>query len=193
MSRNWTREQAAGIVANLDVETSGTFDPSAVGDNGTAYGIAQWRGSRQRDFERWAGQPLVGSSFQQQLEFVQYELTQGQPLERRAGARLRNARTAADAAAIVDEYYERSNGQARARRINLANQYVAGEITQTGGRLAAEGTDMSAADQARARAGQQVIIVPGQSSPVGQQNRVSPRQSSSMEVPLRIRLERQVA
>ena len=63
----------------------------------------------------------------------------------------------------------------------------------SGNTLAQEGTDMSAADQARARAGQQVIIVPGQSSPVGQQNRVSPRQSSSMEVPLRIRLERQVA
>ena len=44
------------------------------------------------------------SSVNEQLEFVQYELTHN---EKNAGRRLKNARTARDAGSIVSRFYER--------------------------------------------------------------------------------------
>ena len=184
IGRGWTREQAAGIVGNLAHESS-TFNPNDIGDNGRAYGIAQWREPRQADFERWAGRPIRGSTFQQQLEFIQYELTQGK--ERSAGNRLRQARTAAEAAEIVDVFYERSNGATRLLRIETANRYL------SGAGLSAAGTEMAVGDQARQRAGQQIIMIPGQPGASGDQQTVVPNQTHSGEVSLKIRFEKQVA
>jgi len=117
-SKGWSLAQAAGIVANLDIETGGTFNPAAVGDGGKAYGIAQWHPDRQAHFQSWAGRNIRGSTFEQQLEFVQFELTEGR--EKRAGNRIRQTTTPQDAAAITDQFYERSDGTARARRIRRA-------------------------------------------------------------------------
>ena len=117
-SKGWSLAQAAGIVANLDIETGGTFNPAAVGDGGKAYGIAQWHPDRQAHFQSWAGRGIRGSTFEQQLEFVQFELTEGR--EKRAGNRIRQTTTPQDAAAITDQFYERSDGTARARRIRRA-------------------------------------------------------------------------
>jgi hypothetical protein len=117
-SKGWSLAQASGIVANLDIETGGTFNPAAVGDGGRAYGIAQWHPDRQAHFQSWAGRGIRGSTFEQQLEFVQFELTEGR--EKRAGNRIRQTTTPQDAAAITDQFYERSDGTARARRIRRA-------------------------------------------------------------------------
>jgi len=117
-SKGWSLAQAAGIVANLDIETGGTFNPAAVGDGGKAYGIAQWHPDRQAHFQSWAGRSIRGSTFEQQLEFVQFELTEGR--EKRAGNRIRQTTTPQDAAAITDQFYERSDGTARERRIRRA-------------------------------------------------------------------------
>lgn len=185
IGRGWTREQAAGIVGNLDVETGGTFNPAAINDSEGAYGIAQWRGSRRTDFERWSGRSIVGSTFQQQLEFIHYELTQGN--ERSAGNKLRRARTATEATEIVDQFYERSNGVHRQRRIEAANRYL------SGAGLSAAGTEMAVGDQARQRAGQQIIMIPGQPGASGGQQTVVPNQTHSGEVSLKIRFEKQVA
>ena len=114
IAQGWSREQAAGIVANLEHESG--FDHQVVGDNGNAYGLAQWHPDRQTEFARWAGKPITRATFEEQLAFVQYELTQGK--ERSAGDRLRGARTAAEAGGIVSRYYERpadADGQASAR------------------------------------------------------------------------------
>ena len=92
-----------GIAANLGTESG--FNPSAVGDRGAAYGIGQWHADRQRAFEKFAGRSIVGSSLEDQLKFVNYELTEGG--ERSAGDRLRTAKTAGDAAGIVSRYDER--------------------------------------------------------------------------------------
>lgn len=127
-SRGWTPAQAAGFAANLQVESN--FNPAAVGDGGRAYGIAQWHPDRQAAFQRWAGRDIRGSTFEQQLEFMQFELTQGN--ERRAGTMIRQATTPEQAAAMVDQYYERSNGHARQRRMQLAASY-AGNIPVTAG------------------------------------------------------------
>ena len=116
--KGWSLEQAAGIVANLQAESGQNLNPSALGDNGQAYGIGQWVGPRQRLFATKMGRPLQGSNLQDQLDFIQWELTNS---EAKAGRALKGAQTAADAAAIVDQYYERSNGQARQKRMAMAN------------------------------------------------------------------------
>jgi peptidoglycan hydrolase-like protein with peptidoglycan-binding domain len=83
-SKHWSREQAIGIVANLDAESG--MDPGIQQHGGgPGYGLAQWEGPRQLEFQRWAHRSIKGSSFDQQLEFVQYELTH---TERSAGNKL---------------------------------------------------------------------------------------------------------
>ena len=119
LDQGWTPEQAAGLVANLQAESYDHIDPAA--ENSGAYGIAQWRGSRKRDFEQEMGRPLKGSSLMDQLKFVQHELNNK---EAKAGRLLKRATTAAEAAEIVDEFYERSGGAAIRRRIALANSLM---------------------------------------------------------------------
>lgn len=101
--KGWTKEQAAGISANLGLESN--FNPAAVGDSGRAYGAAQWHEPRQQQFAKWAGKPMQGSSLDEQLGFVHYELTQGQ--EQSAGELLRKAKSAREAGDIVSRKYER--------------------------------------------------------------------------------------
>lgn len=103
MGMGWTKEQAAGIVANLRAESK--MDPAAVGDGGKAYGIAQWHPDRQAAFERWSGKSMKGSSLYEQIAFLNYEMTQG--AERRAGDLLRAAKSAESASQIVTYHYER--------------------------------------------------------------------------------------
>lgn len=102
-SQGWTKEQAAGIVANLKAESQ--LNPGAVGDSGKAYGIAQWHPDRQAAFRSRFGKDIKGSSLEEQLQFVQYELTQGS--EQGAGSKLKAATTAAEAGQIVSRRYER--------------------------------------------------------------------------------------
>lgn len=99
----WSKEQAAGIVANLQRESQ--MDPKAIGDNGKAVGIAQWHPDRQANFRRWAGKDLKDASVEEQMRFVHYELTQGS--EQKAGALLRATQNARQAGEVVSRYYER--------------------------------------------------------------------------------------
>ncbi len=112
-----TPAQAAGIVGNLQAESGQSLKIDAVGDGGKAIGIAQWHPDRRRHFERWKGKPFGKSTFQDQLDFIWWELNN---TERNAMAKLRRAKSAEEAAAIVDQYYERSSGQHRQKRIQLA-------------------------------------------------------------------------
>lgn len=116
----WTEDQATGITANLSAESG--FNPSAVGDGGKAYGIAQWHPDRQANFKEWAGKDIRQATLEDQLRFVNYELTQG--AEVAAGKLLRAADNARDAGAVVSRYYERpaqADAEA-ARRGNAAAQ-----------------------------------------------------------------------
>lgn len=103
MGQGWTRAQAAGIVANLDAESRMEPGIRQIG-GGPGYGLGQWEGPRQADFKAWAGHDIHGSSFGEQLRFVQHELM---TTEKGAANRLRNATSAGDAGAIVCRYYER--------------------------------------------------------------------------------------
>lgn len=101
--KGWSKEQAAGIIANLDHESK--FDPKAIGDGGKAVGIAQWHPDRQANFKKVYGKNLKDASLKEQFEFINYEMTEGK--EQNAGNKLKQAKTASEAGAIVSKYYER--------------------------------------------------------------------------------------
>jgi len=112
ISMGLTPIQAAGIVGNLKQESS-TFNTKDVGDGGESIGIAQWSSIRRKDFEKVFGKEFKDSTFQEQLQFIWWELNN---TEKRALDKLKTATTAAEAAALFDEFYERSDGKARDQR-----------------------------------------------------------------------------
>lgn len=102
-SKGWSRAQAAGIVGNLQAESG--VDPNRGQDGGgPGYGLAQWEGPRQAAFKAWAGHDIHQSTFREQLEFIQHELT---TTEAGAGNALKGATNPSDAARIVCTKYER--------------------------------------------------------------------------------------
>lgn len=139
-SQGWSDAQAAALVGNFQAESGVDLNPAAVGDGGSAYGIAQWRGSRQEDFQRLYGKPIQGSTVEEQLAFVNWELNN---TEKSAGTILRGTNNAAVAANVVDQFYERSSGTAREQRIQYANAL----ISDPGNPTALAG--LSALEQAR--------------------------------------------
>lgn len=120
-SQGLTREQAAGLVGNLQHESSLRTD--VIGDKNlkeTAFGIGQWRADRRVGLEKYA--KSIGKSptdYQTQLEYVMKEL---KTTEKGAYNRLKNAKTPEEAALIVSKYYERPNAQkaGNQHRINYA-------------------------------------------------------------------------
>lgn len=129
MSQGWTREQAIGIAANLQHESN--FDERAQGDKNKrtgqydAYGIAQWHPDRQREFKRVFDKDIRDSTYEEQLAFVQHELT---TTHKAAGDALRKTRTARDAGAAVTLQYEiPANKEARAVERGNTAQSIAGD------------------------------------------------------------------
>lgn len=91
--KGYSKEQAAGIVGNLSHESD--FNTSASGDNGTAFGIAQWRGERLDGLKAYAaskGKPAT--DLQTQLEYVDQELNSS---ESGAKAKLASAKSTQEA------------------------------------------------------------------------------------------------
>jgi hypothetical protein len=95
--------QVAGILANISAESG--FDPQARGDNGAAFGIAQWRGARLEALKRFAGtDDLSKIGLETQLKFMALELD---TTERRAAQALRATTTASGAGETFSRAYER--------------------------------------------------------------------------------------
>ena len=130
ISQGWSREQAAGIVGNLQQESTKYLDPNVTNQIGM-YGIAQWDTSRRGKFQQLYKKPIYGSTLQDQLQYIQWELTNS---HKRAGKMLRGAMTAEQAARIVQNHYEVAPGQNDNQRISnalaLAGQDTA--ATKTG-------------------------------------------------------------
>lgn len=123
-AQGWSKEQAAGLAANIQRESK--FDPGAEGDGGKAYGIGQWHPDRQAEFKNKFGKDIRGSTMAEQMAFMQYELTMGN--EQRAGGILKGTKTVSEAAAAVSMHYERPAdraGEAMARGA-LATRIFAG-------------------------------------------------------------------
>ena len=117
-SMGWTKEQAAGIVGNLQEESGKNLNTRAEGDGKEAKGIAQWHPDRQAKFQEIMGKQVMDATLEEQLKFVDWELKNSHKV---AGDKLKNAKSAAQAAAIVDNDYEKSSGKARAQRMANAN------------------------------------------------------------------------
>lgn len=115
-----TPEQGAGLLANFHHESGvrhdgPTGDPSLPGGSN---GLAQWNRERVTKFREVIGRDLRGSSMEEQLRFVRWELFSPEGTHRAAGASLRNAKTAEEAAEIITREYEipaDTDGEARKR------------------------------------------------------------------------------
>lgn len=133
-NQGWSRAAATGIAANLFSESG--LKPNAVGDNGAAFGLAQWHQDRQEAFRKWSGKDIRSATMQEQLGFVQYELTQGADAQaRRAGEKLRGETDPYNAGVIVSGLYERpadTYGEAH-KRGNLAQRMYDTALTPAGG------------------------------------------------------------
>lgn len=93
--------QVSGLIGNL-LEESSLNPNSPLGDNGTAFGIAQWRGARRSRLTSMFG---ANPSYAQQLEFVWYELTGNFPgSETSAGKRWLAATTVEQAVDAIVTY-----------------------------------------------------------------------------------------
>lgn len=102
MQKGWSKKAAAGIVGNLTVESG--MDPNAIGDDGKAFGLAQWnsRGPEMKKF--LADQGKAWNDFFGQLDFVDHELRNK---ERTSGSQVEMAKDVASAADIIMRKYER--------------------------------------------------------------------------------------
>lgn len=104
MDKGWTKEQASGMVGSLMQESS-TLNENETNKQSGAYGVAQWLDkSRIAAFEKFAGRPLKGSSFDQQLDFMNYELTEGS--YKKAGNAIKGAQSVGEAAELHRKLYE---------------------------------------------------------------------------------------
>ena len=121
VNNGFTSQQAAGWVGNFAVEVGVSLDPDTLNpnDNGKpSYGLAQWRDTRYDDLRTYASYTRSNyRTMETQLGFLLQELAS---TERSAASRIRSTRTVEDAARAVDIYFERSDGTARERRVQLA-------------------------------------------------------------------------
>lgn len=86
VKKGYLPHQAAGVVGNL-VQESGVRPSGVTGDNGTAHGVAQWRGPRFQGLQNYAAQN--GGNWQNldtQLGYLDHELN---TTEKSAGDALR--------------------------------------------------------------------------------------------------------
>lgn len=101
-----------GIMMNGHDESG--FDPSAVGDNGNAFGILQWNGPRMRALKEFAASMGADAADPAiQAKFTLYELNGP---EKAAYERMKATTTPGEAGAAFVNYYERPAETHRARR-----------------------------------------------------------------------------
>jgi hypothetical protein len=110
--------QAAGIVGNLVHESGQDLNPwGPTGDNGTAWGTAQWRGDR---LARLKARPDY-QTVEGQQAFMREELDGS---ENKAYKALLAAKTPEEAAHAWDANYERSDGSTREQRMRSARDLM---------------------------------------------------------------------
>jgi hypothetical protein len=121
--------QIAGVEGNLYVESG--LSPTASNPREGAIGLAQWEGGRRTNLQRFA-RDHGGSETDlfTQLDFMWSELTGS---EHSALTALMATNSAAAAATVWDQKYERSAGTTRQRRIDAANQIAGGHDPGAGG------------------------------------------------------------
>ncbi|CAM3134718.1 hypothetical protein SPAN111604_05520 [Sphingomonas antarctica] len=113
----------AGFMGNFHVE--GGYD-GAQGDGGSASGIAQWHKDRADTFQRIIGKSVTDASPEDQAKFVAWEMNNpvaaGMTVAKRDA--ILAAKTPAQAAALIDQHYERSSGRDRNVRMSAATAFA---------------------------------------------------------------------
>jgi len=123
------RAQAAGLVGNLQQESFSDLRLNATGDQGTAHGIAQWRGDRWAGLQQYAAaNGMNPNSHEAQQGFMRQELMGGY---KGAYAALQAARTPEEAANAFRSKYEISNSGAAARIANANKLFGQGDQATT--------------------------------------------------------------
>jgi len=112
-----TDAQTAGILANVAAESG--FDPAAVGDGGTSYGLFQYHAGRRSGlFAKYGPRPTLD----QQLDYAWDELNGP---ERTVLDRLRQVRTPDQSGAVFTGFERPANGPAEAwNRGKAADQFM---------------------------------------------------------------------
>jgi hypothetical protein len=131
----------AGFMGNFHVE--GGYD-GAQGDGGSASGIGQWHADRAATFQRVIGKPVTEASPAEQARFVVWEMQNPQAAGMTVAQRdkILAAKTPAEAAALIDQHYERSSGKDRQTRMAAATAFASGGGTAPG---AGDGTPIRGA------------------------------------------------
>jgi len=107
ISKGYPPAAAAGLVGNF-VQESGVNPNVRPGDNGTAHGVAQWRGDRWAGLQSYARQNnLNPNDLNTHLGYADYEMRTRYP---GVFNRLMSARNVRDATAAVALGYERPRG-----------------------------------------------------------------------------------
>lgn len=76
VEKGYSQQAAEGVADNFGDESG--FNTKAVGDNGTAFGIAQWRGPRFAGLKRFAAQQGKDwQDFDTQVDYADYEMRTG--------------------------------------------------------------------------------------------------------------------
>lgn len=126
----------AGFLGNFHVE--GGYG-GAQGDGGSASGVAQWHDDRAANFERVIGKPVSEATPAEQAKFVVWEMNNpeaaGMTVEQRDA--ILGSKTPAQAAALIDQHYERSSGAHRQRRMTAATNVFNGQAPTGAGSAAA--------------------------------------------------------
>ncbi len=103
MKLGYSKANSSGIAGNIYVESK--YDPKAIGDNGTSFGLAQWHKSRWLRLNEWALSNKVNpNNFEVQLRYIDWELNNR---EKRAKEKLLESKTARNSAYNFAKYYER--------------------------------------------------------------------------------------
>jgi Phage tail lysozyme len=127
-SKGLTPAQAAGIAGNFQVESS--LNPAALNRQEGAIGLAQWENGRRTALQNYAR--ATGGSEDNLLTQLGYAWQELSGPESGALAKLKATNDPGTAAAVFDQYYERSSGSSRATRIKDAQAIAAGNPTSTG-------------------------------------------------------------
>jgi len=117
MGLGYSKSNASGIAGNLYTESK--YDPQAIGDNGTSFGLAQWHKSRWDKLRNWSNERgLDINLFDTQLKFIDWELNN---TETKAKTELLKQTTPRDSAFAFAKYYERPQKIAQ-ERMNKAEE-----------------------------------------------------------------------
>jgi len=103
MGLGYSKSNASGIAGNLYTESK--YNPQAIGDNGTSFGLAQWHKSRWDRLKNWSRERGLNiNSFETQLKYIDWELNN---TEKKAKKELLKQTTPRDSAFAFAKYYER--------------------------------------------------------------------------------------